>query len=82
MAESRPPKHGQIAVTTMPAKHAKAHLDMMTEGAAEMRDYHTGGVTEGAQGGFAQGGASGSADYETRSVGDTPDADSQGPTGY
>ena len=67
----------------MPAKHAKAHLDMMTEGAAQMRDYHTGGVTgQGAQGGFSPGGASG-ADYTTTNVGsDCGDADSGGPTGY
>jgi hypothetical protein len=81
--QGKPPKHGQIKVATMPAKHAKAHLDMMTEGAAEMRDYHTGGVTgQGAQGSFAPGGASAGADYTTTSTGNTGDADSGGPSGW
>jgi hypothetical protein len=38
------------------------------------------GPSQASQGGFQQGGAAG-ADYETCSTGDTPDADSTGPTG-
>ena len=75
--QGKPPKHGQIKVATMPAKHAKAHLDMMTEGAAEMHNYHTGGVTgQGAQGAFAP--LPSGADYSTTSTGNTGDADSGG----
>jgi hypothetical protein len=39
------------------------------------------GSSQASQGGFQQGGAAG-ADYETASVGDTPDADSAGSSGY
>ena len=49
----------------------------MTTHINEVADYGGHG-TFSAQGGFSPGGASG-ADYQTTSVGDTPDSDSQGP---
>jgi hypothetical protein len=70
---SGPPKHGQIKVSTMKVSHAKAHLSLMTQGAAEVRDYGGHAATGYSQGAMATG-ASG-ADYQTTSVGDTPDAD-------
>jgi len=69
----------------MKPKHMKQHLDLMTQHLQIAKDYgaHGGGYSSG--GGFTgsgmTGGASG-AEYQTESVGDTPDADSQGPTGY
>jgi hypothetical protein len=66
----------------MRIEHARKHLAQMTQGAAEVRDYGGHSVTgQGSQGALNPGGASG-ADYQTASVGDTPDADSGGPTGY
>jgi hypothetical protein len=93
MVKSNPPAHGQIATAQMPRAHAKQHLSEMTRHATAMKEYngHGGGpetdirlpgdIGQSSQGGFQQGGASG-ANYETTSVGDTPDADSQGPTGF
>lgn len=80
--KGKPPKHGDIAVSEMPLKHMRKHLVQMTQGAAEVRDYHTGGVTgQNAQGGFQQGGASGS-DYQTTNTGNVGDSDSGGASGY
>jgi hypothetical protein len=53
----------------------------LTASANEVRDYGGHSVGSSSQGGFSPGGAAG-ADYQTTSVGDTLDADSQGPTGY
>jgi hypothetical protein len=79
---AQPPKHGQIKVATMKIEHARKHLAQMTQGAEEVRDYGGHDATGvSSQGALTPGGASG-ADYETRNVGDTPDADSMGPTGY
>jgi len=79
-SKSQPPRHGVIRVSTMKVEHAKNHLAAMTAAAGEVRDY---GAATGysSQGAMSPGGAGG-ADYETTSVGDTPDADSTGATGY
>ncbi len=76
----QPPKHGQIKLGAgMKIEHAKKHLAMMTEGAAEVRDYGGHDVTgQASQGAMSQGGASG-ADYATSSV---DSDDSGGPAGY
>jgi len=87
-----PPKHGAISVSEMPRATAKKHLSELTKHAAIVRQYngHGGGpetnirlpnTGESSQGGFAAGGASGSADYQTTNVGsDCGDADSGGPS--
>ena len=75
MKTGRPPRHGDIVVTTLPKVHAKAHVAMMTASAAQVRDYGGHSVTgEGLQGGFSSGG--GGSDYSTTSTGNTADADS------
>ena len=79
--QPHPPKHGDISVTTLPKHHARKHLAAMTASMAEVHDYGNHGTGFSSQGGFQQGGAAG-AEYTTTSVGDTPDADSQGSTGY
>ena len=80
---AQPPQHGQIKVATMKAAHAKKHLRQMTADASQVRDYGGHSVTgQGSQGAFSQGGASGSADYQTTNTGNTGDSDSGGPTGY
>ena len=72
----KPPRHGDIRVSDLPMKHAKAHLASMAASASEVQSYGGHSVTGQASGGsFASGGASGS-DYETTSVGNTADADS------
>ena len=77
-----PPQHGQVKVATMKVEHARKHLAQMTQGAEEVRSYGGHDATGvSSQGALTSGGASG-ADYQTASVGDTPDADSAGPTGY
>lgn len=79
---AQPPKHGQIKVATMKIGHARKHLAQMMQGAEEVRSYGGHEATGiSSQGAFNPGGAS-SADYSTGGVGDTPDADSAGPTGY
>lgn len=79
---ANPPKHGVIKVSTLKVSHAKKHLAAMTVAAGEVRDYGGHSATGfGSQGAMSPGGASG-ADYETTSVGDTPDSDSTGATGY
>jgi hypothetical protein len=45
----------------------------------ETKDYGPGDIGYGSRGAFASGGGT---NYETTNVGDTPDADSAGPTGY
>lgn len=76
------PKHGQIKVSTMKVSHAKAHLTLMTQGAAEVRDYGGHAATGcSSHGAMSPGGASG-ADYQTSSADNTGDSDSTGPTGY
>jgi hypothetical protein len=77
----RPPIHGQIVVSTLPKGHAKKHLAAMTASMSEVKDYGNHGTSFSSQGSFSSGGASG-ADYQTTSVGDTPDSDSAGATGY
>jgi hypothetical protein len=80
--KAQPPQHGQITVTTMKIEHARKHLAQMTQGAEEVRSYGGHDATGvSSQGALSPGGAS-VADYSTGSVGDTPDADSAGPTGY
>jgi hypothetical protein len=81
MADSKPPKHGQIRISTMRPEHAKKHLAEMTASMSEVHDYGAHGTGFSSQGGFQSGGASG-ADYETTSTGNTGDADSGGPTGF
>lgn len=72
---SKPPRHGQIKVSTLKVEHAKKHLRQMTADASQVRDYHTGGVTgQSSQGAFE--GASSGADYQTTSTGTVGDADS------
>jgi hypothetical protein len=79
---TRTPQHGQVKVATMKVEHARKHLAQMTQGAEEVRSYGGHDATGvSSQGALTSGGASG-ADYQTASVGDTPDADSAGPTGY
>ena len=74
----QPPRHGVIKVATMKPAHAKAHIQLITASAAEVRDYGgheaTGCHSEGE---FAAGGAAG-ADYETTSANDNPDPDFSG----
>jgi hypothetical protein len=54
----------------------------LTVSAEAVRDYGGHSATGySSQGAMSPGGASG-ADYQTTSVGDTPDTDSAGPTGY
>jgi hypothetical protein len=75
-AKGRPPRHGDISVTTMPRKHMRAHLASMSASAGEVANYGGHSVTgEGSQGSFASGGAS---DYSTTNVGGTGDADTGG----
>jgi len=85
MANDRPqgkqPKHGAIAVTTLPKHHARKHLADMTVSMSEVHDYGGHGTGFSSQGGFQQGGAAG-ADYTTTSTGNTGDADSGGPSGW
>jgi len=62
----------------MRVSHAKKHLKMISEAAAQVRDY--GGheaIGCHSEGAFAPGGAAG-ADYQTTSVNDTPDSDFTG----
>jgi hypothetical protein len=66
---------------SMPAGQLEAHLAQHVEDANTTKDYGGHGIGCSSEGGFQQGGAGG-AEYETTSVGDTPDADSAGPTGY
>jgi hypothetical protein len=77
--KSQPPKHGVIRVATMKVEHAKKHLAAMTDHAQIAADDGGHGIGQSSQGIFTgsgmSGGASG-ADYETTSVGSTPDADS------
>jgi hypothetical protein len=73
----QPPKHGQVRVASMKFSHAKDHLRMISDSAAEVKDYGGHSATADARGGFAPGGAAGS-DYSTASVNDSPDADFSG----
>jgi hypothetical protein len=82
-----PPKHGRVtagALGQMTRTHLVKHLAELTQHACEVKTYggHPGFEVTGqsSQGAFSPGGAAG-ADYQTTSVGGTPDADSQGPTG-
>jgi hypothetical protein len=77
------PRHGRViagAPGAMTAKHLRKHLAELTAHVNEVKDYGGHG-TACSQGALSPGGASG-ADYQTTSVGDTPDADSAGATGY
>jgi len=85
--QPQPVTHGQVHV---PDHHPRRdeltrqlsdHLRQHIEHANTTADYGGHGTGFSSSGSFSPGGASG-ADYETTSVGDTPDADSQGPTGY
>ena len=73
----QPPRHGVIKVSSMRVSHAKAHLQMITDSAAEVHSYSGYESTADSRGAFAPGGAAG-ADYETTSVNDTPDSDFTG----
>ena len=76
----QPPRHGQIRVASMKHHHAKAHLRIMAESAAEVQSYGGHQATGyDSRGAMAPGGAAG-ADYQTSSVNDTPDSDA-GPSG-
>ena len=83
---AKPARHGQIKTSTWKVEHAKKHLSSITASMNEVKDYGShGDIGQSSCGGFTGSGMSGGAagaDYETESVGDTPDADSQGPTGY
>lgn len=57
--------------------HAKHHLKIISESAAEVRDYGGHEATPYSQGRFAPGGAA-SADYQTTTVNDNPDSDWNG----
>lgn len=64
----QPPRHGQIRVANMKLHHAKAHLRIMAESAAEVRDYGGHEATGySSQGAMAPGGAAG-ANYTTTYV--------------
>ena len=78
MAESKPPRHGQIRISTMRPEHAKKHLADMTASMSEVHDYGSHGTGFSSQGGFAP--AAG-ADYTTSSADSVGDVDSGGPTG-
>jgi hypothetical protein len=65
----------------MTATHLRRHLSELTVHVNEVPDYGCHGTGFSSQGAMGPGGASG-ADYQTNAVGDTPDADSTGPTGY
>ena len=83
-SDPEPQRHGRViagAPGGMTAKHLRKHLTELTAHANEVRDYGCHGTGFSSQGAMSPGGASG-ADYQTTSVGDTPDADSAGPTGY
>jgi hypothetical protein len=73
----QPPRHGQIKVSSMKLRHAKAHLAMITQVAAQVKDYSGHQAIADSRGDFAQGGAAG-ADYQTTNVNDTPDPDWSG----
>jgi len=73
-----------IKIATLPHKHAKRHLAAMTAAISEVKDYGH-GIGKSSGGDLTRSGASGGAsgaDYQPTSVGDTPDADCQGPTWY
>lgn len=86
---AKPPRHGQVKVSTMKPDRAKRHLSEMTKHLSAMRQYngHGGGPETGirltcdtaqsSQGAMSPGGASG-ADYVTTNVGNIGDADSGG----
>jgi hypothetical protein len=92
----KPPRHGDIRVSNLSLKSARKHLSTMTAHASQVADYHhgvpntardfgAGDIGQSSRGGFSGSGMSGGAagaDYETTSVGSTPDADSTGSTGY
>ena len=85
--KSQPPEHGVIKTNRWKAEHAKKHLASMTASMSEVKDYGShGDIGQSSQGGFTgsgmSGGASGSAEYETTSTGNTGDCDSGGPSGY
>jgi hypothetical protein len=83
--EPQPTTHGQVHVPDHHPREAELtkmltdHLAQHVAHANTTADYGGHGMFSN-QGGFQQGGAAG-ADYETTSVGDTPDADSGGPSG-
>ncbi len=90
--QPQPVTHGQVHVPGHHPRHSELtkqlseHLRQHVEHAATTAAYHggqrlPGDAGESSQGAMSPGGASGS-DYSTTSVGDTPDADSTGPTGY
>ena len=83
----KPPKHGVIKTNTCKAEHAKQHLANMKASMNEVKSYHNpGDIGYASQSGFTgsgmSGGASGSAEYETTSTGNTGDCYSGGPSGY
>jgi hypothetical protein len=56
---AKPPRHGQIKVSSLPMKHAKAHLAATTASIVEVHDYGARGMGFSSQGSFSPGGASG-----------------------
>jgi hypothetical protein len=81
----QPATHGQVHAHPRLVDQMRKHLAQHVEHANTTRDYGGHGIAFSSGGQFTGSGMSGGAagaDYETESVGDTPDADSQGPTGY
>jgi hypothetical protein len=86
-------RFGSIAITrttTWSRIRCAGHLAEHVEHLAVTKSYHGGQIAKGfgagdigesSEGAFSSGGAQGS-DYQTTNVGDTPDADSAGPTGF
>lgn len=73
----QPPRHDVIRVSSMKVKHATNHLQIISESAAEVRDYGGHESTADSRGDFVPGCAAG-ADYEIVSVNDNPEGDFTG----
>jgi hypothetical protein len=78
----KPPKPGQVKVSTMKLSHAKQHLAMMVEHTNTVKDYGAHGTGYSSGGGLTgsgmSGSASGGADYMTTNEGLVGDSDSGG----
>jgi hypothetical protein len=82
------PIHGQVHVHPDHPRHDELvrqltqHLAQHIGSANVTKDYGGHGTGQSSQGAFQQGGASGSADYQTTSVDSAGNADDTGATGY
>jgi hypothetical protein len=81
---TKTPQPGQVKPSggqhQMPVNQMRKHLAQHVSHLNVTKDYGGHGTGFSSQGGLS--GSSSGADYETTSVGSTPDSDSAGPTGY